>query len=468
MEREDLSEFYERGLVSAERMAAVDRNAGSYGITPLQLMESAGKSLAEKTLQYLPENVLVLCGRGNNGGDGLVAARYMQHDARVSVLYPAAGMKGLEATTNLHALRACAVDLLPYSCADEISRYTSLFDEADVIIDALLGTGATDTPRTPFLRCIALANRSPATIVAADVPTPTMRADIICAFHRPKVEGSVVVDIGIPPAAELYTGPGDLLQIPLKPVGAHKGEGGEVLVIGGGPYQGAPYLAGIAALRAGADIVRVATPAPLPYPDIITETLWGPRICDDHTELLVRLAKRADVVVCGPGLGRESHAVVKAVTEVCPKCVLDADALSHPPLHAAETICTPHAGEFTRMFGITLPADRIARARIVRDHAQGMTLLVKGPVDVISDGTRVRFNRTGSPAMTKGGTGDVLAGIAGALFCRLPAFEAAAVAAYVNGRAGMSVAAIKGDGLCATDLLDRIPDELWKGRLKHG
>jgi hydroxyethylthiazole kinase-like uncharacterized protein yjeF len=468
MEREDLSEFYERGLVSAERMAAVDRNAGSHGVSPLQLMESAGKSLAEKTLHYRPENVLVLCGRGNNGGDGLVAARYLQHGARVSVLHPAAGMKGPEAAANLHALHACAVDLLPFTCADDVGRYTSLFDEADVIIDALLGTGAMDTPRDPFLRCIVLANQSPATIVAADVPTPTMRADLICAFHRAKVEGSTVVDIGIPPAAELYTGPGDLLQLPPKPAGAHKGEGGEVLVIGGGPYQGAPYLAGIAALRAGADIVRVATPVPLPYPDIITETLAGIRIGDEHTERLVRLAERADVVVCGPGIGRESHAVVEAVTEVCPRCVLDADALSRPPLRAAETLCTPHAGEFARMFGVTLPEDRIARARLVRDHAQGMTLLVKGPVDVISDGTRVRFNRTGSPSMTKGGTGDVLAGIAGALFCRLPAFEAATVAAYVNGRAGMSVTALKGDGLCATDLLDRIPDELWRGRFNHG
>ena len=118
------------------------------------------------------------------------------------------------------------------------------FDAADIIIDALLGTGASGTPREPFLTAVAMANASRAKIIAADVPTPGMRADTICAFHRAKIEGSTVVDIGIPVEAECCVGPGDLTLIPARSKKSHKGVGGEVLVIGGGPYQGAPYLAG--------------------------------------------------------------------------------------------------------------------------------------------------------------------------------------------------------------------------------
>ncbi len=139
-----------------------------------------------------------------------------------------------------------------------------------------------------------------------------MRADRICAFHRAKTEGSTVVDIGIPLEAECYTGPGDLTLLPSREHNAHKGAGGEVLVIGGGPYQGAPWLAGLGALRAGADIVRIASPVFEPVPDLIYECLAGERIGEEHVERLITLAEHADVVVCGNGLGAESHQVIRA------------------------------------------------------------------------------------------------------------------------------------------------------------
>ena len=143
------------------------------------------------------------------------------------------------------------------------------------------------------------------------------------------------------------------------------------------------------------------------------------------------------MVVCGNGLGTESHAVVEAVAPHCKKAVFDADALRLPlPAARGETIYTPHAGEFARITGKTLPDDTVGRARAARKAGIRGTVLLKGQTDIITDGTRVRFNRTGDPAMTVGGTGDVLAGIAGALLCHLPAFEAACIAAYVNGKAG--------------------------------
>jgi len=145
------------------------------------------------------------------------------------------------------------------------------------------------------------------------------------------------------------------------------------------------------------------------------------------------------------------------------KAVFDADALRLPlPVALEETVYTPHAGEFTRITGTTVAADPIARAQLAKAAKIPGTLLLKGPVDVITDGGRVRFNLTGCPAMTVGGTGDVLAGVAGALLCQIPAFEAACIAAYVNGKAGMAVETERGGGMLASDLVDRIPSELFR------
>ena len=144
---------------------------------------------------------------------------------------------------------------------------------------------------------------------------------------------------------------------------AHKGAGGEVLVIGGGPYQGAPYLAGLGALRAGADIVRIASPVFEPIPDLIYERLDGERIGEKHIEQLIVLARRADAVICGNGLGTESHEVIRAIAPYCKKAVIDADALRLPlPVAKNETLYTPHAGEFTRITGIRLSDDTKERA----------------------------------------------------------------------------------------------------------
>jgi len=455
--------FLEAGIISPARMRAVDKNAIALGVTELQLMESAGRALADMAHAASPVRVLVLCGRGNNGGDGMVAARHLQHGVDTDVCYLDLGKRSAACEHQLSALKHCRVGLYPFTCRDDLEELRPLFKKADLIIDALLGIGASGELKEPLKTCVNMANASLATIIAADVPTTGMRVDSICAFHRAKCEGSTVVDIGIPVEAECCVGSGDLTLLRSRHRKAHKGFGGEVLVIGGGPYQGAPYLAGLGALRAGADIVRIASPVFEPVPDLIYERLDGKKIGTEHTERLIALAERADVVVCGNGLGMESHAVVTAIAPHSKRAVFDADALRLPlPVALEETIYTPHAGEFARITGTTLPEDTIGRAHAARGAGIGGTLLLKGHIDVITDGTRVRFNRTGDPAMTVGGTGDVLAGIAGALLCHLPAFDAACIAAYVNGRAGERVASERGGGMLASDLVDRIPAELFR------
>ncbi|MDD5024096.1 MAG: NAD(P)H-hydrate dehydratase, partial [Methanoregula sp.] len=220
---------------------------------------------------------------------------------------------------------------------------------------------------------------------------------------------------------------------------------------------------GLGALRAGADIVWIASPVFEPIPDLIYEPLSGQRIGEEHIDRLIELAQRADVIVCGNGLGTGSHTVVTAVAPYCTRAVFDADALRLPlPVAANETVYTPHAGEFARMTGQKLPGDTIGRAEMARSAGFSGTILLKGHVDIITDNTRVRFNRTGHPAMSVGGTGDVLAGVTAGILCHLPAFEAACIAAYVTGRAGERVAEERGEGMLASDLVDRIPAELFR------
>jgi NAD(P)H-hydrate epimerase len=460
--RGSLREFRRAGVVSPGRMRAIDKNAMALGVSGSQLMESAGKSLAGAVMESEPESVLILCGSGNNGGDGFVAARYLQNVCDVDLICYSCGSMTRDAEANLKALSYCGVSLHKIRCPGDLIPAEGLFRDADVIVDAMFGTGARKGLSEPYLSMVRLANLHNAVKISADIPTEGFRADRIIGFHLPKSAESEYVDIGIPLDAEIYTGPGDLTLIPAKKSGSHKGAGGKVLIIGGGPYQGAPYLAALSALRGGADIVRVATPCMMQYPDLIVSPLSGGVISGGHTEELISLGESSDCVVCGCGLGNESHDVIREIAPYFRKAVFDADALQLPLPLGCETVITPHSGEFKRISGIIPPQNLYARAMSVQNFAGGaegrLTVLLKGATDVISDGESVRFNRTGSPAMTKGGTGDVLAGLAGALFSRMGAFDAACVAAWINGAAGEKVAGLYQNGLLASDIIDKIPE----------
>ena len=467
-ESKGLYQFLEKGVISPEGMKAIEMNAISLGYSADQMMESAGRALADFARNKNPEKVVVLCGKGNNGGDGMVAARYLARDIDVETWYLDPQPISPACERQRHLLGYCDVPVFRFRCRNDLDSLPEHLRNSDLVIDALLGTGGGGLPREPLDTCITMVNESGIPVLSADLPTPGVRARWIVAFHRPKIVGSEVADIGIPVEAEVFTGPGEVTLLPGRGPKAHKGEGGRVLIIGGGPYQGAPYLAGLGALRAGADIVRIASPVFEPIPDLIYERLNGDVINQDHIPRLIELSRQSDVVVCGNGLGDASHDVVCAVAQHCKKAVFDADAIRQPLPLAEETIYTPHAAEFTRMTGLVVPSDLAGRGRIVQSAAAGSTILLKGPTDVISDGTRVKFNRTGTPAMTVGGTGDVLAGVTAALFCHLSAFDAATVAAYVNGMAGMAAVKATGGGLLASDLVNYIPRELFGQGVPNG
>ena len=474
-------------MISSEEMAVVDANAAALGVPRKQLMESSGNAVARVVREMVDpgDSVALVCGRGNNGGDAFVAARFLSsYDVTVRLLGRGATISTDIARENWDALEAAEMD------ARKVRDSASLsLGDPDVVVDAMLGTGATGALREPEATAARAINDGEAPVVAVDVPSGVdadtgeadgiaVEADRVVTFHDAKpgleaLEASVTVaDIGIPAAAEEFVERGDLPRLSRDPA-AHKGDFGEVLVVGGGPYAGAPALTARAALRAGADLAYVACPDPVANEvqgyseNLIVEALPGDRLAPGHVEDLTERAADVDCVLLGPGLG--SHERTLAAVEGFLEgfegtAVVDADALRVVPdvETDATLLCTPHQGELERMGGETAddPAERADLVAAFADEIDA-TLLVKGAQDVISDGTTTRRNRTGNPGMTVGGTGDVLAGVCGATACTLETPEAAAVAAYANGRAGDIVAEDRGYGLTATDLPDAVPRALW-------
>jgi NAD(P)H-hydrate epimerase len=482
-------------MITARRMAAVDANAAALGVPRKQLMESSGNAVA-RVVREVAETadegdtteIEIVAGRGNNGGDAFVAARFLDSfSTRIHLLGRPETVSTDIARENWDALEDGEYD----TRVVRDSRDLSLGDP-DVVVDAMLGTGVTGALREPEATAAREINATDATVVAVDVPSGVdadtgeaagvaVDADHVVTFHDEKsglsnLEATVhVADIGIPAAAEAFTGPGDLLALGRDPQ-SHKGDHGEVLVVGGGPYTGAPALAAGAALRAGADLVRVACPAAVAREiqayseNFILVPFEGETLAPGHVDGLFDRAGDHDVVVFGPGLGSDGgtlDAVAEFLAGFDGRAVVDADALQVVPdvETDATIVCTPHQGELRKMGGTTSEEWRDRRELVAGFAGDlGHTLLVKGAYDVVSDGTETRVNRTGNPGMTVGGTGDVLAGVTGALLSTQEPLDAAAVAAYVNGRAGDLVVDERGYGLVATDLLDRVPEAMWGER----
>ena len=502
-----------RPMTSLE-MAIADENASFLGIPRLLLMENAGRAVAEALAHRLGgvggRRVVVVAGLGNNGGDGLVAARHLAcMGARVSVIL--LGREGdirtHEARTNWAVLKnmLLSVELFQVRSPEELTR---TWDEigagkADAVVDAIFGTGLRGPIRSPFSEAITLINASRGLVVAVDVPSgldpdtgkpssPTVRANITICMHKPKpgllkpgarpfVGELVVADIGMPREAELVVGPGDLKAYikPTRPPHAKKGDFGRILVVGGSPdYAGAPALSALAALRAGSDLAVIAAPKTVAdvirsfSPNLIVRPLRSERLSPSDVPDVLALARRSTCMVIGPGLGADEatfEAALEIISEVAPALplVIDADAIkalaSRPlVLSGSKAVVTPHAGEFKMLSGTELPGpgDLESRMEAVRALARrlGAVVLLKAHEDIISDGERTKLNITGNPAMTVGGTGDVLTGVVASLMARgLGPFEAACIGAFVNGMAGDIAAQELGYHITATDVIDRIP-----------
>lgn len=477
-------------MLPALEMRVLDRNAEWMGVKILDLMENAGKAVADAALRELDargKKVLIVCGVGNNGGDGLTAARYLKPNCEVTILL-AKGPSELstsEALANFERVK----DSVPLVVAD--ADAARRMRDCDVLIDALLGIGIHGEVREPYASLIKAMNASGRPILSVDVPsgfgealavTPT----VTVALHAAKEgmtagnSGRIVVSpIGIPAEVERTIGPGEFLHYPAPRTDSHKGDNGRLLVVGGGPFTGAPALVAWGAYRIGADVVHIATPSeayPIiatMAPEFIVHPLTGGRLVREDAPAVLDLASGMDAIVIGPGLGT-SDATKEAVREIVRglalPLVIDADAFTAlsghlEVLRGKRGVMTPHAREFEVVSGDRMPADLAGRTEGAKGFAKrtGFTILLKGARDVVTDGEHAKFTTGGNPGMTVGGTGDVLAGLTGGLLAKHAGpYDAARIAAFTSKYAGDLAFDDLSYGFVAKDVADRVPRVLKK------
>lgn len=508
-------------IVTAEEMRRLDRDAVStYGIPVLLLMEQAGmgvvREMARRYGDLAERTIVVLAGKGHNGGDGLVAARHLlQCGARVRVFltFPADASRG-EARNQAEMFRKIGGRLLDPSNFDR-AAFRSALTEADLIVDALVGTGLS-APIAGFAAELATdVNAAHTPVVAVDIPSGisadtgdalgvAVRADLTVTFALPKRghflspgaehTGELrVVDIGIPRRAidtaalplSLFTAEAAARCLPARPREGHKGTFGHVFVVAGSlGRSGAALLASRAALRTGAGLTTLACPESvltagearpaeimtLPLPETAERTLAA-RALDP----LLAALKPAGAVAIGPGLSTqaETQAVIRELlARITVPMVVDADGLNaladhleplrrpHPPM-----ILTPHPGEMGRLTRLGSREVQRRRIELAIDFARihQVVLVLKGARTVVAtpDG-RATVNSTGNAGMATAGAGDVLTGVIAALLAQgLPVDQAARLGVYLHGSAGDLIAAEHGErGMLAGDLVDRIPSAL--------
>lgn len=489
----------DEGPLTPLEMAVLERNAVALGLTIDALMENAGRAVAEEAARHLPPppaRVGILVGTGNNGGDGSCAGFYLGqwgYAPEAWAARPPADIRSSAARRNFDRLAA------RYSFHTGPPRAAELVD-LPLVLDALLGSGQRGPLRGPYAVAGRAVEESRVPVLAVDLPSGlgtdtairprwTVALTALKTGMTPENSGEITVrDIGIPDQARRETGPGDFLHFPTGSRRAERGRSARVVVIGGGPYAGAPALAALAALRSGVERATIYAPAPVAgliqsmSPDLVVqpfgESAFQPSDVPAILEA-VDAAKPAAVLV-GMGAGASSktiEAMTLLVAQLPPRAplLLDADALHGlAPADAstrdpARIVATPNRGEWERILEGPAGPRGAEMADRVRSRAEELrvTLLVKGPSDVISDGRVVFENRHHDPAMTVAGAGDVLSGIIGGLLAQgVSAVGAARLGAYWAGEAGTRVAERRSFGLLATDLVEALPEALKAGLLR--
>lgn len=524
-------------IVSVAEMRDIDRaTAERFGVPSISLMENAGSAVARFLLSDYPhaERVGIVCGKGNNGGDGFVVARKLLEAGRavrVLLLCDPEELRGDAAAMFRHMVESLrAVNVQPFivrNGGDLDSRDAAEMFSADVIVDAILGTGFRPPVSPLYAAAIGKLNSATAPIVAVDIPSGADadamqpsgtgdrgRADAIVTFTAPrpahvfaalikKAGGpTVIAPIGSPPEAIVsqlglhLSTPSDFapLLAPREREG-NKGSYGHVLVIGGSVGKtGAAAMAGFSALRAGAGLSTIATPKSALatvaafHPELMTEPLAE---TDAGTISLRALTPELDALferktlAIGPGISRNSETgefvrsvVARREASSVINMVVDADALNAFEGAAEQLqgrgrtlVITPHPGEMSRLTGLSIPEIQANRLEVARKFSRDHELIVvlKGHRTLIAspDGT-VWVNPTGNPGMATGGTGDILTGIVAGLLAQHPhrALEATALAVYLHGLAGdLASGSLGENSLVATDLVRFLPEAFARARV---
>jgi hydroxyethylthiazole kinase-like uncharacterized protein yjeF len=504
-------------IVSAAEMREIDRvTSERFGVPSITLMENAGTAVAEfiATHYHSAKRIGVICGKGNNGGDGFVVARKLQDagkDLRVLLLAERSELRGDAAEMFTKLPVAPVIAASPEQLKGAAAR--AVFD-ADVLVDAILGTGFRPPVSELYGEAIAMLNAGSAPILAIDIPSgadadvmgmqvgAVARADAIVTFTAPRPAHIFGMLTGGPTVISPIGSPDDAIRSSLhlnlitareiapliapRPADSNKGSFGHVLVLGGSTGKaGAAAMAGMAVLRAGAGLSTVATAKSVLatvggfHPELMTEPLEETEagsialasLEQGHLDALV---KGKTVLAVGPGISRnpDTAAFVRGVIKKFKmQIVLDADGLNAFEDRAEELknkagtlVITPHPGEMARLTRLTIPAVQRDRLNVARSFAREYELIVvlKGHRTIIAqpDGT-VWVNTTGNPGMATGGTGDILTGMVSGLIAQNPNRVADAViaAVHLHGLAGDVARESLGEhSMVATDLLTALPE----------
>jgi ADP-dependent NAD(P)H-hydrate dehydratase / NAD(P)H-hydrate epimerase len=495
--------------LDADQMRATDGWAiNDQGVPSLQLMETAGRAVAEAAAQAAGSGrVAVVCGKGNNGGDGLVTARALREmgfEVEALLLSPGEQLSE-DARANLERF-----DGARHVGAGELG---AALDGAGTIVDAIFGTGFAGAPRDPAGSAIDAINDARSTVVATDIASGVnastgevegraVRADLTVTFHAPKLGHWVapgkehtgelqVAPIGIPEGAPVEAtagliGTGVLELAPHRMAGSTKFSSGQVVVVGGSRgLTGAVCLSALGAIRSGAGYATVAVPADLEsiFEVKLTEVMSlgcasrEGRLRPAASEQILGATERAACVVLGSGMGREqgTQRLARELTQRIPApLVLDADGLNAYAgrIEAladreAPLVLTPHEGEMGRLLdrdSAVIKAKRLDSAREAAERS-GAIVLLKGDDTIVADGERAAVNTVSSPQLATAGTGDVLTGVIAALIARgLEPFAATCAAALAHSRAGRVAGERVGhDSVIAGDVIDAMPAGLQEG-----
>ena len=510
-------------IVTSAEMREIDRiTSEKFGVPSLTLMENAGSAVAEFAVASYPnaKSFGVICGKGNNGGDGFVAARKLYQagrEVRLLLLADPSELRG-DAAANFAKLPKDPSSFAIFNAWGE-PAFREVFSR-DVLIDAILGSGFQPPVTGVYAEAIAKINASTAPVIAVDIPSgaasdvmgdqtgAVARADAIVTFTAPRpahIFGSltsgptVIAPIGSPPEAiqsslnlQVITPKEIASLIGPRPRDSNKGMYGHVLVAGGALGKtGAAAMAGFSALRTGAGLVTAASPQSTLgvitsyHPELMTEPLSETEIGSISKVALEefdRIADKKSVLAIGPGISRHpstAEFVRTVVTKSQTPMVLDADGLNAfegrtqgLSGHGRTLVLTPHPGEMARLTGLSTAAiqrDRINVARsFARDHK--LTLVLKGDRTVISNADgEVWVNTTGNPGMATGGTGDILTGIIAGMLAQNPNrdFVAVLAAVYLHGLAGdVAEEAMSEHSLVATDLIRALPEAFRRLRVQ--
>ena len=509
-----------RVLNSSQMREADRRTVDDIGISSLVLMENAGRqavaAMEAMHSDLLERQVAVLCGRGNNGGDGFVVARTLaQRGVEVSVflLGRVSDVRG-DARTNLEILGRLGLTVVEVADSQAWELHFSEVSDCTLIVDAIFGTGL-NAPLSGLIESVvADVNASGIPVVAIDLPSglsadsaepigPSIEAGLTVTLAAPKLPlvlppaetraGDIVIaDIGIPgevlesvdgPRVDLLTRGSMRELVTPRAADSHKGDYGHVLVVAGSRGKtGAAHLAAIGALRSGAGLVTIATPASCQAviaamaPEYMTEALVETQdgLDPDGVERVLEWAR--DVIAIGPGLGRAQGTrefIRQLVDRATMPIVIDADGLnafSDDPDRLAgregrDVIITPHPGEMGRLLGMTTDEVQSSRLEIARNFATAhrVYVVLKGHRTLIATpNEKIFINPTGNPGMATGGTGDVLTGMIAAWLAQLLDAEAACkLAVYLHGMAGDLAEADEGDvAMTASDVAGHLGDAM--------